>query len=123
MARELICLDHKHISIEQMKMSSITVDRKLLEGSKFLAHGQYRPRVQVGPKTHQCVHREVETRDAYIPSSMQRVYHHFGGRAVIIGVVGGWVHTHRSAQFVDWGAICYDLLGAIPDNITDIRSR
>ncbi|MFQ6654132.1 hypothetical protein Gotur_025227, partial [Gossypium turneri] len=28
--------------------------------------GQYRPRVQVGLETHQCIHKEVETRDAHI---------------------------------------------------------
>ncbi|MFQ6658240.1 hypothetical protein Gotur_027593 [Gossypium turneri] len=50
---------------------------------------------QVGPETHQRVDREVETRDAHISSSMRRVYHHFGGRAVTIGIAGGWVRTHR----------------------------
>ncbi|MBA0634682.1 hypothetical protein Godav_024852 [Gossypium davidsonii] len=40
---------------------------------------------------HQRVNREVETLDIYISSSMRRVYHHFGGRAVTIGIVGGWV--------------------------------
>ncbi|KAH1082906.1 hypothetical protein J1N35_022667 [Gossypium stocksii] len=52
MAEELIRLDDKHISIEQMKMSSITVDRELPAGSGFLARGNDRPGVQVGPKTH-----------------------------------------------------------------------
>ncbi|MFQ6654127.1 hypothetical protein Gotur_025227 [Gossypium turneri] len=28
-------------------------------------------------------------------SSMRRVYHHFGGCAVTIGIAGGWVCTHR----------------------------
>ncbi|MBA0634681.1 hypothetical protein Godav_024852 [Gossypium davidsonii] len=36
---------------------------------------------------HQRVNREVETLDIYISSSMRRVYHHFGGRAVTIGIV------------------------------------
>ncbi|KAH1121799.1 hypothetical protein J1N35_004959 [Gossypium stocksii] len=67
---------------------------KLLEGNEFLARGQYRPGVQVGPETHQHVHREVETRDAHILSSVQGAYHHFGGRAVTIRIVGGWVRTH-----------------------------
>ncbi|MBA0875836.1 hypothetical protein Goshw_027429 [Gossypium schwendimanii] len=31
---------------------------------------------------------------------MQRIYHHFGGRAVTIGIVGGWVHTHRSRGMI-----------------------
>ncbi|MBA0882021.1 hypothetical protein Goshw_013148, partial [Gossypium schwendimanii] len=62
--------------------SSITVDRKLLKGNGFLARGHYRPRVQVGPETHQRVNREVETRDAHISSSIRRVYHHFEGHAL-----------------------------------------
>ncbi|KAK5812839.1 hypothetical protein PVK06_028281 [Gossypium arboreum] len=41
MAGELNRFDHKHISVEQMKM-----------GSRFLARGQYRPGVQVRLKTH-----------------------------------------------------------------------
>ncbi|MBA0627006.1 hypothetical protein Godav_004566 [Gossypium davidsonii] len=45
--------------------------------------------MQIGPKTHQRVHREVKTRDAHIPSSMRIVCHHFGGRAVTIGIVSG----------------------------------
>ncbi|MBA0618941.1 hypothetical protein Godav_028202 [Gossypium davidsonii] len=49
--------------------------------------------MQVGPETHQCVHREVETRDAHIPSSMRGVYHHFGGRVVTIGVADEWAEV------------------------------
>ncbi|MBA0629121.1 hypothetical protein Godav_023726, partial [Gossypium davidsonii] len=75
--------------------SSITVDRKLLEGNEFLACGQYRPGVQVEPETHQRVNKKVKTRGAHISSSMRRVYHHFGGRAITIGIVGRWIHTHR----------------------------
>ncbi|MBA0751933.1 hypothetical protein Gogos_000821, partial [Gossypium gossypioides] len=59
------------------------------------ARGQYRPGVLVGAETHQQIHREVETRDAHIPSSMWRVYHQFRGRAITIGIAGGWVYTHR----------------------------
>ncbi|MFQ6634642.1 hypothetical protein Gotur_011695 [Gossypium turneri] len=46
-------------------------------------------------ETLQLVHREVEIGDAHISSSMQGVYHHFGGHAVTIRIAGGWVHTHR----------------------------
>ncbi|MBA0879062.1 hypothetical protein Goshw_019670, partial [Gossypium schwendimanii] len=63
--------------------------------SRFLAHVHYRQEVQVGPKTHQRVDKEVETRDTHIPSSMRRM----------------------SFQSADWGAVCYDPLGAISDNI------
>ncbi|MFQ6641607.1 hypothetical protein Gotur_014812 [Gossypium turneri] len=109
MAGELIRLDHKHISIEQMKMSvdrvlqcyihnmsgppSLLIENYL--GKRVLARVHYRPGVQVGPKTHQRVDKEVETRDTHIPSSMRRMYHHFGGHAVTIVIVGGWVRTHR----------------------------
>ncbi|KAH1055548.1 hypothetical protein J1N35_033613 [Gossypium stocksii] len=51
--------------------------------------------VQVGPETHQCVDREVETRDAHIPSFMRRVYYHSGRRAVAIGIVGRWVRSYQ----------------------------
>ncbi|KAG8474383.1 hypothetical protein CXB51_034142 [Gossypium anomalum] len=43
---------------------------KLLEGSGFLARGHYRPGVQVGPETHQCVSRErwrPETQTFHLP--------------------------------------------------------
>ncbi|MBA0875811.1 hypothetical protein Goshw_027220, partial [Gossypium schwendimanii] len=40
------------------------------------------------------VDREVETRDAHIPSSMRRVYYHFGRRVVTTEIVDGWVRTH-----------------------------
>ncbi|MBA0873202.1 hypothetical protein Goshw_029150 [Gossypium schwendimanii] len=66
---------------------------------------------------HQRVNREVETRDIYISSSMRIVYHHFRGRAVTIGIVGGWVRTHRVIQSANWKVVCYDLLGVILDNI------
>ncbi|MBA0799872.1 hypothetical protein Gohar_010359, partial [Gossypium harknessii] len=46
------------------------------------------PRVQVGPKTHQHIHKEVDG-------------------SVLTG----------SAQSADWGAIYYDLLSVILDNI------
>ncbi|KAG8481192.1 hypothetical protein CXB51_026015 [Gossypium anomalum] len=93
MAGELIRLDNKHISVDQMIMK------------RDLACGHDRPGVQVGPKTNQCIDREVETRDAHFSSSMWRVYYHSGRRAFAIGITGGW------------GAICYELLGAIPDKI------
>ncbi|MBA0686627.1 hypothetical protein Goari_014219, partial [Gossypium aridum] len=59
------------------------------------------------------VGRKVDTRDAYIPSSIWRVYYHSGGRAVTIGipmdrpVVAGSIHT------VDWRVACRKLLGLI----------
>ncbi|MBA0659586.1 hypothetical protein Goklo_011704, partial [Gossypium klotzschianum] len=70
-------------------------------GSGFLARGHYRSGVQVGPETHQCVGREVETQDAHIPSFTRRVYHHFGGHAVTIGIASRCVHTHRMGWLRD----------------------
>ncbi|KAG8480406.1 hypothetical protein CXB51_025084 [Gossypium anomalum] len=103
MAGSLIRLDKKHISVEQMTM---VFDRELPTGSGFLARGHDRLGVQVGPEINQCIDGEVETRDAHFPSSMRRVYYHSKRRAIAIGIAGGW------------GAICYELLGAIPDNIS-----
>ncbi|KAH1129459.1 hypothetical protein J1N35_000837, partial [Gossypium stocksii] len=51
--------------------------------------------VQVGLETHQCVCREVETRDTHILSFMWGVYHHFGGSVVTGGVTGGLARTHQ----------------------------
>ncbi|MFQ6658503.1 hypothetical protein Gotur_027738 [Gossypium turneri] len=44
--------------------------------------------MQVGPETYQCVDREVETRDAYIPSSMWRVHYHFGRWSGVLRAFG-----------------------------------
>ncbi|KAG8489311.1 hypothetical protein CXB51_017356 [Gossypium anomalum] len=74
MAGELIRLDYKHISVDQMKMP-------------------YKPRVQVGPKTYQRVERwRPETHTFHLSC---------GERTITL----------------EDRAICYDLLGAIPDNI------
>ncbi|MFQ6651911.1 hypothetical protein Gotur_024039 [Gossypium turneri] len=106
MAGELTCLDKHHISVEQMKMgigmqyskyawSSITVGRELPAGSGFLARGDCRPRMQGGLETNQCVDREVETRDAHIPSTMWRVHYHCRRCQSAIGIAGGQVPGRR----------------------------
>ncbi|MFQ6657625.1 hypothetical protein Gotur_027227 [Gossypium turneri] len=106
MAGSLIRLDRHHISVEQMKMvigmqypeyacSSITVSRELPAGSGFLARGDGRPGMQVGPETDQCVDREVETRDAHIPSSMWRLHYHFRRCQSAVGIAGGRAPSHR----------------------------
>ncbi|MFQ6621807.1 hypothetical protein Gotur_002281 [Gossypium turneri] len=51
--------------------------------------------MQVVPETYQCVDREVETRDAHIPSSMWRVHYHFGICQSAIWIAGGRVPSHR----------------------------
>ena len=75
--------------------SSITVGRELPAGKEFLARDDGRLRMQGGPETNQCVDREVETRDAHIPSSMWRVHSHFGRCQSVIEIVGGRVPSHR----------------------------
>ncbi|MBA0633697.1 hypothetical protein Godav_025632 [Gossypium davidsonii] len=45
--------------------------------------------MKIGSETHQRVNREVETQDTHIPSSMRRVYHHFGGLPVTIRIASG----------------------------------
>ncbi|MBA0566832.1 hypothetical protein Golob_011610 [Gossypium lobatum] len=84
--------------------------------SVFLARGQYRLGVQVGPKTHQRVCGEVETRDTHS-------IFHVGSTITLEDVqlrlglpMDGSVLT-GSAQSADWGVICYDIMGAISDII------
>ncbi|MBA0818961.1 hypothetical protein Gohar_025763 [Gossypium harknessii] len=74
--------------------SSITIDRTILEGSRFLARGPCRPGVYVGFETCKCVGGEVKARDAHISSSMRRVYYHSRGCTFTVGVTGGWVNSH-----------------------------
>ncbi|MFQ6623962.1 hypothetical protein Gotur_003337, partial [Gossypium turneri] len=95
--------------------SSITVSRELPAGSGFLAHGDGRPGMQVGPETDQCVDREVETRDAHISSSMCTIT--LEDVSLQLGLpVDGHLVT-GSAQSSNWEAVCYELLGAIPDKM------
>ncbi|KAG8485329.1 hypothetical protein CXB51_021847 [Gossypium anomalum] len=73
--------------------------------------------VQVGPKTHQCICGEVETRDAHILSFMWGVYHHFGGRAVIVRVTevrsiwAGYGRHSRCRRMNQLKYKEYDMLG------------
>ncbi|MBA0876436.1 hypothetical protein Goshw_020086 [Gossypium schwendimanii] len=48
-----------------------------------------------GPETYQCFDREVETRDAHIPSSMWGVHYHVGRCQYAIRIAGGRVPSHR----------------------------
>ncbi|MFQ6641410.1 hypothetical protein Gotur_015772 [Gossypium turneri] len=91
MAGEFIRLDHKHISVEQIKMS---VDR-VLQCYIHNISGPPSPLIENYLREAGFWHVANIGRDAHIPSSMQRVYHHFGGRAVTIGIADGWVRTHR----------------------------
>ncbi|KAG8497102.1 hypothetical protein CXB51_008299 [Gossypium anomalum] len=68
-----------------------------------------------------CVDRKVETRDAHISSSCGECtitledVHLQLGLPVDVDAVTGSVHS------ADWGAVCYELLGAIPDNVNGGR--
>ncbi|MFQ6645497.1 hypothetical protein Gotur_019717 [Gossypium turneri] len=83
----------------QYVWSSITVNRKLLEGSGFLAYGHYKP----GTDTFHlsCGECTITLEDVQLQLRLP---------------VDGSALT-GSVQSTDWRAICYDLLGAISDNI------
>ncbi|MBA0735386.1 hypothetical protein Gogos_019240, partial [Gossypium gossypioides] len=83
----------------------------------FLARGQYRPGVQVGPKLISAfIERwRPETHTFYLPCEKCTIT--LKDVQLQLGLsVDGPVLT-ESVQSTDWGAICYDLLGAILDNI------
>ncbi|KAK5803000.1 hypothetical protein PVK06_030637 [Gossypium arboreum] len=107
MAEKLIRFDHKNISIEQMKMFPITVDRKLLEGRGFwhvtnIGRGcklDWKPISAFierwRPKTHTfhlpCEECTIALEDVQLQLELP---------------VDGSVLT-ESVQSADWGAICY----------------
>ncbi|KAH1038202.1 hypothetical protein J1N35_039945 [Gossypium stocksii] len=101
MAGELIRLNTKQIFVDQRTMVG----------------------VQVGPEINQCVDREVETQDAQFSSSMRECTITLEDVHLQLGLpVDGYAVT-GSASSTDWGAVCYELLGAIPDNINgDFRA-
>ncbi|MBA0713602.1 hypothetical protein Golax_012627, partial [Gossypium laxum] len=72
---------------------SITVDRELLAANGFLARGNYRPRAQIRPETHQRVDRKLQLGLSVDESALT-----------------------VSVQSANWGVVCYDLLDAILDN-------
>ncbi|KAH1107110.1 hypothetical protein J1N35_010878, partial [Gossypium stocksii] len=92
-------------------------DKKLFEGSGFLARDQYRPGCKLDPKLisafiERCkpeTHTFHLSRGEYTITleDVQLQLRLSMDRFVLTG----------SAQSIDWGAICYDLLGAILDNI------
>ncbi|MFQ6651576.1 hypothetical protein Gotur_023848 [Gossypium turneri] len=94
--------------------SSITVSRELPARSGFLAHGDGRPGMQVGPETDQCVDREVETRDAHIPSSMWRVHYHSRRCQSAVGIAVDGHPVTGSAQSSNWEAMGW-LRDTFPD--------
>ncbi|KAG8482333.1 hypothetical protein CXB51_027309 [Gossypium anomalum] len=111
MAEKLIYLDNKHISVDQMTMS---VDRVL----------QCYIRNMPGPPSSLI---ENYLRERWRPETY--TFHLPCGECTItledvhlqLGLpVDGYAVT-GSASSADWGAVCYELLGAIPDNINGGR--
>ncbi|MFQ6658648.1 hypothetical protein Gotur_027810, partial [Gossypium turneri] len=98
--------------------SSITVSRELPAGSGFLARGDGRPGMQVGPETDQCVDRErwrPETHTFHLPCgectiTLEDVHLQLGLPVDGHPVTG-------SAQSSNWEAVCYELLGAVLDKM------
>ncbi|KAK5836266.1 hypothetical protein PVK06_012040 [Gossypium arboreum] len=81
--------------LNRLDKEHISVEqRELPAGSEFLARGHDRLGVQVGPEINQCVDRKLQ-----------------------LGLPVDGYTVIESAQSANWGAVCYELLGAIPDNI------
>ncbi|KAH1106697.1 hypothetical protein J1N35_010465 [Gossypium stocksii] len=128
MAGELIRLDNKYISVQQMKMS---VDRVLQCYIRNMS-GSPSPLIEnclqeagfwhVATRGRGCnVDREVETRDAHIPSPCGECTITLEDVQLQLRLpVDGYTVT-MFAQFADWGAVCYELWGAILDNINGGR--
>ncbi|KAH1131297.1 hypothetical protein J1N35_002675 [Gossypium stocksii] len=123
MAGELIRLDNKDISVKQMTMSSITVDRELPTGSGFLYMATIDRGCKLDPKLISVL---IER---WRPET--HTFHLLCGECIItlenvqlqLGLpVDGYAVT-RSAQSANWGAVCDELLGAIPDNINGGRIK
>ncbi|KAK5785873.1 hypothetical protein PVK06_040494 [Gossypium arboreum] len=102
-------------------MSTITDDRKLLEGSGFLARATIGRGCKLDPKfIIALIERwRLETHTFHLPCgectiTLEDVQLQLG-LPVDGSTLTGFV------QSADWGAICYDLLGAISDNIYEGR--
>ncbi|KAH1082306.1 hypothetical protein J1N35_022067, partial [Gossypium stocksii] len=60
---------------------------------------------------------KVETQNAHIPPSMQRVHYHTGGHVVTTRLLMDWSIVTRSVQAADWRDVCKQLLGQVSKTI------
>ncbi|MFQ6624312.1 hypothetical protein Gotur_004053 [Gossypium turneri] len=109
MAGELIRLDDKHISVKQMKMS---IDR-ILQCYIHNMHGPPSPLIENYLREAGFWHVATVGRGCKLDPKL------------ISALIKRWrpeTHTFHppftgSVQSGDWGAVCYELLGTIPENI------
>ncbi|MFQ6647893.1 hypothetical protein Gotur_021483, partial [Gossypium turneri] len=97
--------------------SSITVNRELPAGSGFLARGDARPGMQVGPKLISALIERwrPETHTVHLPCGECTITLEYVSLQLGLPVDGHPVTG--SAQSSNWEAVCYELLGAIPDKM------
>ncbi|KAG8492204.1 hypothetical protein CXB51_009868 [Gossypium anomalum] len=134
MIRELIRLDHKHISVEQMKMVSLWIrcynvifcnifgpSSPLIEN--YLREADFWHVATIGrgckldPKLISMLIERLrpETHTFHLPSEECSIT--LEDVQLQLGLPVDGSSFNGSVQSADWGAICYDLLGAILDNI------
>ncbi|KAK5819407.1 hypothetical protein PVK06_024406 [Gossypium arboreum] len=132
MARELIRFDDKHISVEQMQMS---VDRILQCYIRNMT-GPLSPLIEdylreAGFWHVAMIGRGCKLDPKLISALIERwipkthTFHLPCGECTItledvhlqLGLPVEWDAVTGSVHSADWGAVCYELLGAIPDNI------
>ncbi|KAK5845678.1 hypothetical protein PVK06_001886 [Gossypium arboreum] len=111
MAGELIRLDNKHISVDQMTMS---IDRVL---QCYIRNFFGAPLPLIESYLREAGFWHVATIGGECTITLEDV--HLQLRLSMDGYAVTW-----STSSTDWGAVCYELLGAIPDNINrDQRSE
>ncbi|KAG8503664.1 hypothetical protein CXB51_001674 [Gossypium anomalum] len=115
MAGPLISLNKKHISVDQMTMS---VDRVL---QCYIRNMPGPPSPLIENYLREAERWRPETHTFHLPCgectiTLEDVQLQLGLPVDGHGVTG-------SAQSADWGAVCYELLGAIPDKISGVRIK